>query len=43
MVLEKIISSGKNTVDSLEEVFAVDIESRKLAEQLIDTKIKKVA
>lgn len=43
MVLEKIISSGKNSVNSLEEVFSVDLESRKLAEQLIDTKIKKVA
>jgi 1-deoxy-D-xylulose-5-phosphate reductoisomerase len=43
MVLEKIISSGKNSINSLEEVFEIDLESRKLAEQLIDSKIKKVA
>jgi 1-deoxy-D-xylulose-5-phosphate reductoisomerase len=43
MVLEKIISSGKNVISSLEDVFLVDEESRKLAKQLIETKVGKRA
>ncbi len=43
MVVEKIISSAKNAVETLEQVFEVDLESRKLAEQLINGKIGKRA
>ena len=43
MVVEKIISSAKNTIEALDQVFEVDIESRSLAEQLIKSKIGKKA
>jgi 1-deoxy-D-xylulose-5-phosphate reductoisomerase len=43
MVIEKIISSGKNKISNLEEVFEVDKQSRELAKQLIEGKIGKKA
>lgn len=43
MVVEKIISSGKNQIDNLAEVFAVDEESRRLAREIIKNKINKFA
>ena len=43
MVIEKIISSGKNKISNLEEVFEVDEQSRALAKQLIEGKIGKKA
>jgi 1-deoxy-D-xylulose-5-phosphate reductoisomerase len=43
MVMEKIISSGKNTINELNDVFEIDLEARKLAQQLINGKIGKKA
>lgn len=43
MVMEKIISSGSNAIANLDDVYAVDLEARKLAEQLIKGKIGKKA
>lgn len=40
MVVEKVISSGKSSVDSLEEVFELEEISEKLAAQLIEQKAK---
>jgi 1-deoxy-D-xylulose-5-phosphate reductoisomerase len=41
MVVEKIISSARNTIENLDHVFAIDTEARNLAEQLVKGKIQK--
>ncbi len=43
MVLEKIISSGKNILASLEEVYETDARARELAEHIITTGLGKAA
>ena len=43
MVLEKIISSAKNTITEIKEVFETDKQARELADQLIKGKIGKKA
>ncbi len=43
MVLEKIISSGKNVINDINEVYEADRQARELAKQLIKSKIVKRA